>query len=323
LKNNFLNDSQHSKFMRKGLLLLLLLSGVCTVASAQADSLMNMLNDGSAPKKNEKVYATFKATRIINGSSVENLGAGVLDFRISHRFGQLNQGAQNFFGLDNATTRIGLDYGITRWLMIGLGHSTFNKEDDGFAKIKLLSQKTSGMPITLSYAGSVSIQTTPAPVLPAGDTWHFSNKLYYTNQLLIARKFSDRMSLQIMPTIVHYNLVDSSKFSNNTIAIGVGGRVKVSKRIAVTGEYYYRATNADLLYSGQPTYNAVAIGIDIETGGHVFQLMVTNSQGLTDRTFIGQTTDSWAKGALHFGFNISRVFTIVKPKEFQGSGKSW
>ena len=309
--------------MRKSLLLSVLSLGFVTASFAQADSLMNMLNNG-APVKNEPVAATFKATRIIDGSSVENLGAGVLDFRISHRFGDLSQGSQNFFGLDNATTRIGLDYGITKWLMVGLGHSTFNKEDDGFLKIKLLRQKKTGMPITLSYAGSVSVQTTPAPTLPTGDTWLFSNRLYYTNQVLIARKFNDWLSLQLMPTIVHYNLVDSSKFSNNTVAIGIGGRVKVSKRIAITGEYYYRATNADMTYNGQKTYNALSLGIDIETGGHVFQLMFTNSQGLTDRTFIGQTTDSWGKGSLHFGFNISRVFTVVKPKEFRDSkATSW
>jgi len=304
-------------FMRKTILLFLLFAATTTLSFAQADSLMDALTTGSSSAKNEAVSATFKATRIINGSSVESLGAGVLDFRISHRFGQLNQGASNFFGLDDATTRIGLDYGITKWLMFGIGHNTFNKEDDGFVKIKLLRQKVHGMPVTVSYNGAISIQTTPAPILPAGDTWLFSNKLYYAHQILIARKFSNRLSLQLMPTIVHYNIVDSSKFSNNTLAIGVGGRLKVSKRIAVTGEYYYRLTNTDMLVNGLPTYNAVSIGIDIETGGHVFQLMLTNAQGMTERTYIGQTTDSWAKGQLHFGFNISRVFTIVKPKEFR------
>jgi len=309
--------------MRKILLLSSLLSFTVHTLFAQADSLMDMLNKGNPSQKKEAVIATFKATRIIDGSSVENLGAGVLDFRISHRFGQLNEGSTNFFGLDNATTRIGLDYGITSWLMVGLGHSTFNKEDDGFAKIKLLRQRIDGTPVSISYAGSISLQTTPNPTLPTGETWYYSNKLYYTNQLLIAKKFSNKFSLQIMPTIVHYNLVDSTKFSNNTFAIGVGGRLKVSKRIAITGEYYYRITNADLLYNGQPTYNALSVGIDIETGGHVFQLMITNSQGLTDRSFIGQTTDSWSKGSLHFGFNISRVFTIIKPKEFKGTGSGW
>jgi len=255
---------------------------------------------------------------------VENLASGVLDFRISHRFGQLNQGAQNFFGLDNATTRIGLDYGITKWLMVGIGHNTLNKENDGFMKIKLLGQKKEGMPISLSYVGAISVQGPPVPTVPAGDTWYFSNRLYYTNQFLIARKLNDRISLQLMPTIVHFNLVDSTKNSNNTIALGVGGRIKVSKRIAITGEYYYRLTNADMLYSGATTYNSFSLGADIETGGHVFQLFFSNSAGLTERTFISQTTDSWQKGALHFGFNISRVFTIVKPKEFRNSGgKNW
>jgi hypothetical protein len=308
--------------MRKIALLIALFSCKAALSFGQADSLMDLLNSGNESKKDD-VRATFKATRIIDGSSVENLGAGVLDFRISHRFGQLSQGAQNFFGLDNATTRIGLDYGITKWLMIGLGHSTLNKEDDGLLKIKLLRQKTGGMPITLSYVGVISIQTSPAPSLPAYDSgakWYFSNRLYYSHQLLIARKFSDRISLQLMPTVVHYNLVDSTKFSNNTFAIGVGGRVKVTKRIAVTGEYYYRLTNADMLYNGQTTYNYLGLGIDIETGGHVFQLMVTNAAGLTERSFIGQTTDRWTKGELHFGFNISRVFTIVKPKDFKGAG---
>ena len=310
--------------MRKILSMVILLLAITTISYAQTDSLMDMLNSDATKHKKDVVAATFKATRIINGSSVENLGAGVLDFRISHRFGRLDQGGQNFYGLDNATTRLGLDYGIAKWLMLGIGHNTFNKEDDGFLKVKMLQQRKHGTPVTLSYAGSISIQTTPAPQLPANDStkWFFSNRLYYTNQLLIARKFTDWLSLQLMPTLVHYNLVDSTKFHNNTFAIGIGGRIKVSKRVAITGEYYYRLNNANMLVNGQQTYNCLSIGVDIETGGHVFQLMLTNSQGITDRTMIGQTTDSWDKGALHFGFNISRVFTIVKPKEFRNSGKA-
>ena len=298
-----------------------LLTAVCllgiTSSYAQTDSLMDMLDKTAPLSKKETVSATFKATRIINGSSVENLGAGVLDFWISHRFGQLNQGSQNFFGLDDATTRLGLDYGITKWLMVGIGHNTLNKEDDGFVKLKLLTQRKQGMPVSVSYFGNISIQTTPAPTLPAGDTWEYSNRLFFTNQVLVARKFNDWLSFQLMPTIVHYNLVDSTNSDNNTFAIGVGGRIKVSRRIAITGEYYYRLNNTDMLYNGSKTYNYASIGIDIETGGHVFQLMLTNAPGMTERTFIGQTTDSWSKGDIHFGFNISRVFTVVKPKEFR------
>lgn len=316
--------------MRKISFLSILFSLVYLSSFAQADSLMAMLNEGDGgSKKKDDVDFTFKATRIINGMSVENLGAGVLDFRIDHRFGQLSQGAGNFFGLDDATTKLCLDYGIKKWLMIGIGHSTLNKEDDGFVKIKILRQQTNGMPITLSYAGFASVLTGPAPTLPSSsDTWHFSNRMSFTNQILIARKFSRSISLQIMPTIVHYNIIDSTKFSNNTIAIGVGGRVKVSNRIAITGEYYYRITNADMLVIGSnaPTYNSLSLGVDIETGGHVFQLLLTNSTGISERSFIGQTTDSWTKGMfppVHIGFNISRVFTVVKPKEFKGGDGKW
>jgi hypothetical protein len=310
--------------MRKIVLLFTLFSGLTAASYAQKDDLMNMLNDDAGPKKKEEVSATFKSTRIINGSSVENLAAGVLDFRICHRFGRLDEGASNFFGLDNATTRLGLDYGITRWLMVGIGHNTLKKTNDGFLKLRLLPQKKDGMPITLSYFGSMGIVGEDAPTLPAGEEYHFSHRMSYVHQLLVARKFSDRISLQFMPTVVHMNLVDSSKNSNDLIALGVGGRIKVSNRIAITGEYYYRVTNADMLASGVTTYNGLSIGVDIETGGHVFQMMLSNSTGMTEKAFIAQTTESWSKGALHFGFNISRVFTIVKPKEFRASGnKTW
>ncbi len=301
--------------MRRALLLFFFIAG--TFSGYAQDDLMNMLDSNKASGSKEPVTATFKATRIINSNSVQNLNMGVLDFRILHRFGSLHEGAKNFFGLDNANTQIALDYGITDWLMVNIAHNTYNKENSGFAKVRVLRQRKGGMPITLSLSGEISIDGMEAPKLAAGQEWKFSNRMFYTNQLLIARKFNDRLSLQLMPTLVHFNLVDSSKFSNNTIAIGAGGRMKVSRRVAITAEYFYRATNADLLVRGLPTYNSFSIGVDIETGGHVFQMMLTNSQGITGRTVVGQTMDTWEKGQIHFGFNISRVFTILRPKEFK------
>lgn len=302
--------------MRRALLLFLFIAG--TFSGYAQDDLMNMLDSNRASGRKEPVTATFKATRIINSNSVQNLNMGVLDFRILHRFGRIDEGFKNFFGLDNANTQIALDYGITDWLMVNIAHNTYKKENSGFAKVRILRQRQGGMPVTLSYAGEISIDGTEAPKLAAGQEWKFSNRMFYTNQLLIARKFNDKLSLQLMPTLVHYNLVDSSKFSNNTIAIGAGGRMKVSRRVAITAEYFYRATNADLTIDrGTKTYNSFSIGVDIETGGHVFQMMLTNSQGITGRTVVGQTTDTWEKGQIHFGFNISRVFTIVKPREFK------
>ena len=307
--------------MRKLFILLASVSAFAGRVHAQQDSLMAMLDAGKPTGKKEPVTATFKATRIINSSSVENLGAGVLDFRILHRFGRVSDGTTNFFGLDNATTRLGLDYGITKWLMVGIGHSTLHKDNDAFAKIKLLRQREHGTPVTISYFAGIDIVGEKAPTVPEGTTYYFSNRVTYSHQLLIARKFGERLSLQIMPTLVHQNLVDSTKFPNNTFAIGVGGRIKLSRRVAFTGEYFYRVNNTNMLNSGAKTYNALALGFDIETGGHVFQLMVTNSTGIIEKSYVNQTTDRWSKGELHFGFNISRVFTVVKPKEFRSESK--
>jgi opacity protein-like surface antigen len=306
--------------MRKALMTSLLVAGISAVSFAQSDDL---LADIDKDKKKEAVANTFKATRIINSSTVENLAAGVLDFRILHRFGSVSDGVDNFFGFDNATTRIGLDYGVTKWMMVGLGHSTLYKTNDGFVKLKLIPQKVNGTPVSVSYFGGMSVNGDKSPTLPTGMTYYFSNRLAYSHQMLIARKFNSNLSLQLMPTIIHQNLVDSSKYANTTFAMGVGGRVKVSKRMAITGEYYYRVNNTEILNSGAKTYNSLSLGCDIETGGHVFQLFFSNSGGMSERAFVNQTMDTWTKGRIHFGFNISRVFTVVKPKEFRAEAKAW
>ncbi len=288
------------------------------------DDLLDILKD--TPEKKSYTTAAFKTSRLVNGHSIENTGKGVLDFRVNHRFGNLLNGTSNFFGLDDANTRIGFDYGVTDWLMVGFGRNTYQKEYDGFLKVKLLRQtENKGMPLSLSYMGASSIQSMPAPTLPAGQEYHFSNRMYYVNQLLIARKFNRWLSLQIMPTHVHYNLVPTTPESNDLVAVGVGGRVKLSNRVAINGEYYYRVPGTE--QNGY--YNVLSIGVDIETGGHVFQLIISNSRAMTERAFIGQTNGQWgfdgktgSFDAIHFGFNLSRVFTIVRPKEFRGGGDS-
>jgi hypothetical protein len=293
-----------------------------------SSELLGLLDDegGHAASASQRDYvsSTFKATRIINGHSVENDGKGVLDFRISHRFGAINAGVKNFFGLDNAVTKLGFDYGVTNWLSVGLGRGTWEKEYDGFIKVRLYRQTIDNRhPVSLSFVSAMSVQSMEAPELPAGQEYYFSNRLFYTQQLLIAHKFSKRFSLQLMPTLVHYNLVNTSSEPNKTVAIGVGGRMKLSNRIAFTGEYYYRLPGAML----DGYHNSLSLGFDIETGGHVFQLFFTNASSITERNFIGQTKDTWGfskSDGIHFGFNISRVFTIVRPKEFKGSAnKIW
>lgn len=273
------------------------------------DDLMKMLEEETEKdKKPDYTTATFKTTRLINGHSVENVAAGVLDFRISHRFGYLNSGAYELWGLDQATMRLGLDYGITKWWMVGVGRSTYQKQYDGFTKVKIFRQANGGFPMTVSAMGSIMYKSIKFDN-PDRVNYYTSN-LFYCGQLLIARKFSEGVSFQVMPTVIHYNMVANSTDPNDVFSIGAGGRVKLSKRVSINAEYYYQLPG----YRLPGTVNSLALGVDIETGGHVFQLNVTNSSGMTERSFISETTEDFFKGYIRFGFTISRVFTIVKPK---------
>lgn len=289
----------------------MLLIPIISTRAQDTTDLMNQLEkEVSASEKNNTDYtiATFKTTRLINGHSVENTGKGTLDIKISHRFGKLNDGAYALFGLDNATMRIGADYGITKDIMIGIGRSSYQKTFDGFFKIKILKQSTGkkNMPVTISYVPTVALKTLKWE--DPNEKNYFISRLFYTHQLIIGRKFSEHTSLQVMPTFVHQNLAALTSDPNDIIAIGIGGRQKLTKRLSLNVEYYYQLPQ----YKLTGTSNPLSIGVDIETGGHVFQLHLTNSQGMNERTFIAETREKWQKGEILFGFNISRVFSIGK-----------
>lgn len=309
------------KFIKPALLSAALFPGLSAFAQNEQEDLSNLLDE-----KPSKTYTrgAFKTGHIVNSHSIENTAKGSLDFRISHRFGPLNSGLKDFFGLDAATLRLGLDYGVNDWLTVGVGRSSYFKEYDGFVKARILRQTDKNeMPLSLSYVGGMSITTQSAGDLLGRQITPFekfpmSNRLYFFNQLLLARKFNNRFTLQIMPTHVHYNLVNTQAESNDLFALGAGGRVRLSKRISFNVEYFYQFNQ--LL----GTTNSLGAGFDIETGGHVFQLFCSNSIGINERTFIAQTTEKWQKGGIHFGFNISRIFTVAKPKGFENSrNKIW
>lgn len=275
--------------------------------NAQEEDLLALLGEEEITN-----YATasFKTNRVINLHSLESTHIGVLDLKISHRFGFINGGFQELFGLDAATIRIGVDYGLTKRMTIGLGRSSFEKTYDGFIKYKFLRQSSGArtMPVTAAVLFTTGIKTVPWQN-PDRENY-FSSRLYYTYQLIIGRKFSNGFSLQLSPTVVHRNLVKNSFEKNDVYAIAVAGRVKLSKRMAVNAEYIYVPKN-----QLAPGYrNSLSIGFDIETGGHVFQLHFTNSTSMIEKGFITETTGNWWDGDVHFGFNVSRVFTIVKPK---------
>ena len=300
--------------MKKSALLLLCLAfGLGALAQTDSTDLLSMLEkEVAGDAKNQANYATatFKATRLINGHTVENVAAGVLDVKISHRFGKLNSGGYELFGLDNASMRMGLDYGITRYLMVGIGRSTFEKTYDAFFKLKLFRQSNGRrkMPFTISYVPTIALKTLQYEDPDRKN--YYTSRLYFSHQLLIGRKFSEGTSLQLMPTYIHRNLVKYAAESNDLFAIGIGGRQKITKRVSINAEYYYQLPG----YRLNGTSNSLSLGFDIETGGHVFQLHFTNSRGMNERTFISETTGLWEKGDIYFGFNISRVFTLSRKK---------
>lgn len=285
-------------------LLLLLLFLLNTSTSQGQDDLLSLLGNEESVK--EPVKNAFKSSRVTNGHSMEMLAGGVLDFRILHRFGRVNQGVKELFGLDQASMRMGFDYGIMDHVTVGVGRSTFKKELDGFIKFRPLQQSTGkgAFPVSILIISGMTMD---------GSEWsqpertnYFTSRLAYYHQVIIGRKFSEAFSLQLTPTLLHRNLVPLADDPSDLYALGIGSRLKLNKRIALTADYFYNFNPGP-----DPTYrNPLSIGLDIETGGHVFQLHFSNTRGMNERAFLADTQGQWDKGDIQFGFNLSRVFTL-------------
>lgn len=274
------------------------------------DDLLNELNQEIKPKqRTEYVYATFKTSRIIHGQSVELIPKGNLNFIIGHRFGKINDGFNQFFGLDQSTMRLGFEYGIFNWLNIGVGRSSFMKTYDGSLKYRILRQSKGQIyfPLTVTFFTNIAINDMPWSEPDRVN--YFSSRISYEHQVLIARKISNALSIQISPSLVHRNLVDTKTDPNDVFAVGIGGRLKLSTRVSFNVEYYYQLPD----YQTENNFNSIALGFDIETGGHIFQLQVTNSQGMIGEYFIPETFGDIRKGDIYFGFNINRIFTVKNP----------
>ncbi len=294
----------------RNILLILLLMPMASLAQ---DDLKDLLNENG--ETTEIISAIFKGTRIINGQSVETRDKGALDIIFMHRFGTLNSGAYNLWGLDDAWIRLGADYGINDDFTIGLGRSSYEKTYDGFLKYQFFHQTKGARKFPFATTAFVSMAiNTLKPVDPERDI-RFSSRVSYTYQLFFARKFNSKFSLQLSPTLVHHNLVQTPEENNDIFAMGFSGRHKISKRMAFTFEYYYQFNNNTL----EKNYNPLGIGIELETGGHIFQLVFTNTQAMIEKSFITETTGNFFDGDIHFGFNISRVFQLGKNK----SKKDW
>ena len=296
--------------------LLLIALGLLSNGLWAQDDLMKMLEE-TAPDKATPVFATFKSTRLVNLHTNEGMKAKHLDFRIQHRFQPLqineanNYGLYNMFGLDGAQMRLGLEYGVTDKWMLGAGRSTTDKTYDLFTKYKIVEQTRGkkSMPVSVSYFGNMAINTTSWSN-PAIHNF-FTSRLSFTNQLIVTRKFNDYVSLALIPTMVHYNLVDTKKQSNDILALGFGGSFKISRSTRFNIEYIPRLNGRNQTnLNGDKYYDSFAFGFDIETGGHVFQLHFTNSQGLVEQQFIGRNPNALTFNSLRFGFNLSRTFSL-------------
>ena len=273
--------------------------------SLSAQGLLDALNEG-VEEPTVPVSATFKDTRIVNVQSNETPAEGVLHFVIAHRFGTLSSGIYDLWGLDNAQMRMALDYGITDRLAVGVARNTYQKTLEANVKARLLRQSTGpeAFPISVTWYSvamanglRVSEEDQPYPV---------SRRLSYVHQAVVARKMSEKLSLALVPSFVHRNFVEESNDAHDLFLMGVGGRYKLGPRFSVNGEYHHFLTQT----FGDAFSPSLSLGVDIETGGHVFQLHITNARGMFERSFLAEPAGSWADGDVYFGFNLSRVFTV-------------
>lgn len=309
---------KHVKYLSA---LLVLALGLRAHAQDELEKLLDLMEETESKSRTEYITGAFKATTVINLQSVEKKATGALEFRISHRFGPLNGGTYQIFGLDQATMRLSLEYGINRFLSAGFGRSNLEKTYDFYAKSVILPQQrgAKNIPFSLLYYFNMAING-----LKWQDTSrknYFSSRLSYVHQVIMGGKISKDLSLQLSPTVVHKNLVPTNRDQNdgglfglnNTYALGLGGRMKLTKSTALTGEYIYRIPTKDRnAPTWSPFYNSLSLGVDIETGGHVFQLHLSNSSGMFDRAVITETGKKWGDGGIHFGFNLTRDFQLKR-----------
>lgn len=258
-------------------------------------------------KNKEYAYATFKGTQLVNSATNETPGAGVLQYIIAHRFGSFGEDyLYNFLGLDNAQIRMQLDYGITDRLNIGIGRSSVLKVVDSFIKFRAIRQSSgpNPMPISITLLSSANYR---GERYADGIDHLIADRLSYHHQVILTRKWNSKLSTLFSPSLVHWNLVPSVDDPNSTYNATLGARYKLTKRMALTGEYSLISNKS---YSDGSVFTVpFGVGVDIETGGHVFQFHLSNTKGMSTPYWLSRNGYSALNGGLFLGFNISRVFT--------------
>lgn len=277
------------------IIIILLVLGISGQSSAQ-DNLLDSLDTDNTNVIT--VWPSFKGLEIVNLQSTKMVGQGDLYFVVSHRFGSLQDGINTFFGLDNATTKLGFIYGIKNWMSIGISRHTLNSAYELAFKYRLINQDKNSL---ISLVGYNTIQINSQLDKDIYPQLSFQNRLSYSSQVLISRSLSKDLTIELIVSYIHKNVYNPIIENQKQFSIGGGGRFKLSKRLSLNAEY---------MYSNMPSFyrNPLSLGLDIETGGHVFQLLFTNSQGMTESTYLTNAVGDWGNGDVYFGFNLYRVF---------------
>lgn len=286
------------------IIFLLILFLISTLVSQ--DDLLDLLDD-----KNDQsvlVEYAFKGTRVVNAHSLEIPRPKILQFMIQHRFGSIQNGFYDLFGTDNASIRYDFHYGISEFYSVGVGRSSLSKIYDIFSKTKVIRQKSgsASFPFSLVLYNNIGVNTQRKSENDPAVKNDFSNRLIFVNQVIIGRKFSRNLSLEILPSMIHKNLVKTKDDKHDLQSMGFAGRYKISKRISINADYFL-----PLGERGEDYANSFGIGIDYETGGHIFQVMITNSEGPYELTYIENSRGAFSPKFLHIGFNISRAFSLA------------
>lgn len=306
---------------------------VCTLqVVAQEEDMLKLLDSAGIKYKSERTIATFKGSKIINAQTTETVKKGTMDFNIAHNFGnvgvQSNGGIHTLYGLDNISdVRIGFDFGITTDLTVGVGRSKYKEMLDGMVKYRILNQTTNNhIPFSLALYGDMAYCPQSASIFYAGGQPKKQTELHrlsYVAQLILARKFNWRFSMELLPTFQHRNYVvarinseNGAEETNDIFSVAAGARFKFTQRFAIIADYYYLFSEYRQNNKENPFFAPLGIGFEIDTGGHIFHVTFTNAPGLIENNYIPNTTDDWLKGGFKFGFNISRVFNL-------GGKKNW
>jgi hypothetical protein len=257
-------------------------------------------NSGAQEEMEEKsITNAFQGTHFVNEQSVNLADHGELRLYIQHRFGEIDGGLYQLFGLDQATMRLGFEYGLGKHLNVGFGRSTHMKTYDVYAKGRIAGQ-TENFPLSVALVAGGSIPT--LRIFP-DDENNFSSKYSGNIQLLLAKTFGP-VGFQVSPGFLKTGFLLTENKDISAFTAGLAGSVRISSKVSANLEYLHPFTDE------LPGSNPLSLGVDIDTGGHLFQLILSNSQQIFTQGLYTATRGNWGDGKLFFGFNLIREFRI-------------